>query len=93
MSVKPYNAFEINKLVKYYRNIPDLPKTSQALYLDDSAMMAGLYINSISNLEDFFRHIFVFSEYKKQIDIKQAQIQWRWPKPKELKVYWLILSS
>ena len=74
MSVKPYNAFEINKLVKYYRNIPDLPKTSQALYLDDSAMMAGLYINSISNLEDFFRHIFVFSEYKKQIDIKQAQM-------------------
>ena len=70
MSVKPYNAFEINKLVKYYRNIPDLPKTSQALYLDDSAMMAGLYINSISNLEDFFRHIFVFSEYKKQIDTR-----------------------
>ncbi|USA52604.1 hypothetical protein NDN13_14180 [Acinetobacter sp. C32I] len=73
MSVKPYNAFEIDKLVKYYRNIPNFPKTYQELYLDDAAMMASLYIDPISNLEDLFRHIFVFSKYKKSVDIKQAQ--------------------
>ncbi|EPF94497.1 hypothetical protein GCM10025882_03090 [Acinetobacter gyllenbergii] len=73
MSVKPYDAFEIDRLVKYYRNIPNFPKTSQELYLDDAAMMAGLYIDPISNLEDRFRDIFVFSEYKKPVDIKQAQ--------------------
>ncbi|WP_436899260.1 hypothetical protein [Acinetobacter gyllenbergii] len=73
MSVKPYNAFEIDKLVKYYRNIPNFPKTYQELYLDDAAMMASLYIDPISNLEDMFRHIFVFSKYKKPVDIKQAQ--------------------
>ncbi|WP_419365947.1 hypothetical protein [Acinetobacter gyllenbergii] len=77
MSVKPYDAFEIDRLVKYYRNIPNFPKTSQELYLDDAAMMAGLYIDPISNLEDRFRNIFVFSEYKKTSRYQTSPNDWR----------------